>query len=79
MHHEQIYLGISVVTYDEEPHDSKVIVPGKTYVDADYLSHDNNLDCLRFEKCNPTDNFMPDERNIYSEITPTEHQVGYKE
>lgn len=67
------------MTYDDLPHDSKVIVPGKTYVDADYLSHDNNLGCLRFDKCSPSDHFRPQERTIYSEITPPEHQIGYKE
>ena len=76
---ERIYLGMAVVTYDDEPHDSKVIVPAKTHVDTDYLSHDNNLSCLRFDECNPKDCFQEDERYIYSEIIPTEHQAGYKE
>jgi hypothetical protein len=56
-----------------------VIVPGKTYVNTQYLSHDNNLDCLQFDQCNPTDHFDEDEKCIYLEITPAEHQAGYKE
>lgn len=77
--HKEMYLAIGLRTIDNEPHPSKVIVPAKTYVNTEHLSHDNDLNCLLFDQCNPKDYFKEDERTIYSEITPNEHQVGYKE
>lgn len=76
----EMYLAIGLRTIsDNEPHPSKVIVPAKTYVNTEHLSHDNDLNCLLFDQCNPKDIFKEDERTIYSEITPGEHQIGYKE
>jgi len=74
-----IYLAIELQTIQNEPHPSKVIVPAKTYVNAEQLSHDNDLSCLLFDQCSPTDFFKDDERIIYSEVTPNEHQMGHKE
>lgn len=74
-----IYLAIGLQTIQNEPHPSKVIVPAKTYVNAEQLSHDNDLSCLLFDQCSSTDLFKEDERIIYSEITPNEHQMGHKE
>lgn len=74
-----MYLGISVVTYDEEPHDSKVIVPAKTKVNTEHISHDNNLDCLQFDDCNSTDYYDPTTRHVYLQINDEEHQSQLKE
>jgi hypothetical protein len=75
----QMYLAIAIRTILNEPHPSKVIVPAKTYVNAQHLTHDNNLDCLRFDRCSAMDHFDVENRYIYSKISSTEHQVGYKE
>jgi hypothetical protein len=74
-----MYLGITVYTVNDESHPSKVIVPAKTHVNRELLTHDNNLDCLRFDQCNVMDHFDPNTRHIYSAITRAEHHVGYKE
>jgi len=79
MGNREMYLEIAVYTIYDELHPSKVIVPAKTHVNTELLSHDNNLDCLRFERCNVMDHFDADTRHIYSAITPTESHVGYKE
>jgi hypothetical protein len=75
----EMYLVIAIMTVDNESHPSKVIVPAKTHVNAENLTHDNNLDCLRFDQCNAMDRFDPESRYIYSKISHIEHQVGYKE
>jgi hypothetical protein len=74
-----LYLGIAITTVDNEPHPSKVIVPAKTKVNTEHLSHNNNLSYLQFDECNPTD--IPDVENrcIYSEISPAEYQIERKE
>jgi hypothetical protein len=74
-----LYLGIAIVTVDREPHPSKVIVPAKTKVNAEHLSHSNNLDYLQFDECNPADYTDVRKRCIYSEISSTEHHSGCKE
>lgn len=74
-----MYLAIEIRTIENEPHPSKVIVPAKTHVNTEYLSHDNNLDCLKFDRCNPNDIFDPESRHIYSEISCSDHHRGYKE
>ena len=75
----QIYLRVAIETVAGDDHPSKVIVPAKTYVSAEYILHDNNLNCLRFDQCSPLDHFDRNAKCIYLEITPAEHQVGYKE
>ena len=74
-----MYLGITIVTHDFQPHDSKVIVPAKTKVRADRFYHDNSLRDLNFDKCYPTDYFDPHTRHVYLMITPEEHNVQLKE
>lgn len=75
----EMYLAIAVDTINNELHPSKVIVPAKTHVNTELLTHDNNLDCLRFDQCNVMDHFDADTRHIYSAISQAEHHVGYKE
>ncbi len=70
---------MAIRTIDDEPHLSKVIVPAKTHVNAEHLFRDNDLNCLRFDECDPADHFDEYQRHIYSEISSTEHQRGYKE
>jgi hypothetical protein len=74
-----MYLGIAVVTYDGQYHDSKIIVPAKTKVNTDNLSHDNNLNCLLFDECNPTHYFHPITKHVYLQITEEEHSAQLKE
>ncbi|CAF1059376.1 unnamed protein product [Rotaria sordida] len=74
-----MYVKVSVVTHAMQPHESKVIVPAKTKVRMDQLSYDNNLNCLNFDECNPIDYFDPITRQIYLQITPTEHSAQLKE
>jgi hypothetical protein len=74
-----MYLAISVVTYDGKPHDSKVIVPAKTKVDMEHISHDNNLNCLQFHECHLTDHFQPATRHVYLQINEDEHKEQLKE
>ena len=74
-----MYVKISVVTHDMQPHESKVIVLPKTKVQIDKLSHDNNLNCLNFDECNSADYFDPITRQIYLQITPEEHSAQLKE
>ncbi|CAF4456897.1 unnamed protein product [Rotaria sp. Silwood2] len=74
-----MYVKISVVTHDMQPHESKVIGPPKIIVRMDQLSHDNNLNCLNFDECNSIDYFDPITRHIYLQITPTEHSAQLKE
>jgi hypothetical protein len=74
-----MFLGISVVTYDGQPHDSKVIVPAKTKMDREHFSHDNNLNYLLFDECNPTDYFDLATRHVYLQITAEEHRAQLKE
>jgi hypothetical protein len=74
-----MYLGIAVVTHDRKFHDSKVIVPAKTIVNTNYLSHDNNLNCLVFDQCNPTDYFHPVTKHVYLPINTKEHKAQLKE
>ena len=74
-----MYLAIALRTIENECHPSKVIVPAKTYVNTEHLSHNNDLSCLQFDLCNPMDQFKEDKRTIYSKISLPEHQVGYKE
>jgi hypothetical protein len=75
----QLYLGIAVMTFDNEPHPSKVIVPAKTKVNTEYPFRDNNLDCLQFDECNSTDYFDPVTKCIYSKISSKEHEAQCKE
>lgn len=70
---------MTVVTIENELHPSKVIVPAKTHVNTENLTHDNNLDCLRFNLCSENDKFDLESRIIYSEITPADYQREYKE
>jgi hypothetical protein len=74
-----MYLGIAVVTYDAQLHDSKVIVPAKTKVNMEHLSHENNLNCLLFDECNPTDYFHQVTRHVYLPISTNEHHAQLKE
>lgn len=74
-----MYLGMSVVTHDGEYHDSKVIVPARTKVYAEKISHDNNLNCLQFNDCNPADYYQPTTRHVYLQITQDEHKAQLKE
>jgi hypothetical protein len=74
-----MYLGVSVVTHDGQPHDSKVIVPAKTKVNTEHLSHDNNLNRLQFDECNSTDYFHPTTRHVYLQINDEEHMAQLKE
>ncbi|CAF3318875.1 unnamed protein product [Rotaria sp. Silwood2] len=76
---QPMYLCIEVVTCDYQPHDSKVIVPHKTRVRADQLTHDNNLHCLNFNECNSTDYFDPVRKHVYLQITAEEHRAQLKE
>ena len=74
-----MYLGVSIVTRDKQPHDSKVIVPSKTSVRTCQMSHSNDLNCLNFDGCNSTDYFDHQTRHIYLKISPEEHDVRLKE
>ena len=74
-----MYLCIQVVTCDYQPHDSKVIVPHKTRVQIDQLTHDNKLHCLNFNECNSTDYFDPVRKHVYLQITAEEHRAQLKE
>lgn len=74
-----MYLVVAVRTIDQRPHDSKVIVPQKTRVLIEKLSHDNNLGCLDFTECNGKDYFDPNTRFVYLEITREEHRAQLKE
>jgi hypothetical protein len=74
-----LYLGIAVVAEDGLAHPYKVIVPAKTRVNIDEITQDNNLDCLRFDDCSPSDDVHPVTRDIYSRIDPTEHTTHCKE
>ncbi len=67
------------MTYDGQPHDSKVIVPGKTKVDTEQLSHENNLNCLRFNECDSMDYFHPTRRHVYLRINEEEDKAQLKE
>ncbi|CAF0767293.1 unnamed protein product [Rotaria sordida] len=74
-----MYLCITVVTLDNQSHDSKVIVPPKTRARQDQLSHDNNLRCLDFDECNSTDYFDSITKRVYLQINPEEHKSHLKE
>ncbi|CAF4226740.1 unnamed protein product, partial [Rotaria magnacalcarata] len=75
----QLYLGVKVVTIDEQYHASKVIVPPRTSVVESQLSRDNNLECLNFGECNSTDYFDPLSRCVYFQITYEERAAELKE
>lgn len=74
-----MYLMIRILNDQGEPHQSKVIIPAKTSVDSQKLGHDNNLDYLEFDKCNPNDHCFPNDRLIISRISDEERQLGYKD
>ncbi|CAF3439891.1 unnamed protein product [Rotaria sp. Silwood1] len=74
-----MYLAIAVVTQDHKFHDSKVIVPPKTRVREDRLSHNNDLGCLDFDACSRTDYFDPITRHVYLYINEEEHISQLKE
>ncbi|CAF3367793.1 unnamed protein product [Rotaria sp. Silwood2] len=74
-----MYLCVTVVTCDYQPHDSKIIVPQKTRMRTDQLTHDNNLHCFNFNECNSTDYFDPVRKHVYLQITAEEHKAQLKE
>ncbi|CAF0808351.1 unnamed protein product [Adineta steineri] len=74
----EMYLAIGILTVENEPHPSKVIVPATTTVKPGHLFHDNNLNCLQFDK-NSSDYFDSKHRCIYSKISLEEHLAGHKD
>ncbi|UJR37546.1 hypothetical protein I4U23_030247 [Adineta vaga] len=75
---QEMFLGIALLTMKYQPHPSKVIVPAKTTVNNEHLTHDNNLQCLRFDE-NSTDYFDSETRCIFSKISHNEHHIGSKD
>lgn len=74
-----MYLAVTVRTVDGQFHDSKVVVPPRTTVRAEKLTHENNLECLNFDGCNVTDRFDIESRTIYFKISEEEHRAQLKE
>lgn len=73
------YLSIRILDIQGNHHQSKVIIPAKTSVKTSQLGHENNLDCLEFEKCNPNDSCLPWQGHIISRVSIEEQQLGYKD
>jgi hypothetical protein len=57
----------------------KVIVQEKTKVNEDRFNHENDLNYLEFDECNPMHFFDPNTRVVYMEITSVEHGLKLKE
>jgi hypothetical protein len=74
-----MYLGSAVRTLTNQDHRSKVIVQAAAKVNKDQHSHENNLNCLQFDECDPMHHFDPDTRTVYMEITSAEHAARCKE
>jgi hypothetical protein len=74
-----MYLASNVRTINNQHHLSKVIVPEKTKVNKESFNHENNLNYLEFDECNPMHFFNDTIQIVYMEITSEEHKNGFKE
>ncbi|CAF0963291.1 unnamed protein product [Adineta steineri] len=75
-----MYLAVLTLTYNNEKHDSKVIVPENTGVNMSNFCNDNNLSRLLFDKCKKQNNYCyPEDRCVYLRISPEEHEAQRKE
>ena len=74
-----MYQAVAVRTVANEKHLSKLIVPEKTKVNKDWVNHENNVNYLEFDECNPMHFFDPETQVVYMRITPAEHRKGFKE
>ncbi len=73
-----MYLGIAVLTLNNQTHTYIRILPSKTKVNKDNFS-ENNLDCLIFDECDPKHYFDRETKYIYLKIDDIDHQLGYIE
>ncbi len=74
----RMYLGIAASTLDDQSNPYILILPAKTEVNKDLVSQ-NNLNCLKFDACDPKHYFDRDTKNIYLEIDEANHQSGFIE
>jgi hypothetical protein len=74
-----MYLASAVRTVNNAHHSLKVIVPEKTKVNKDRLNHENDLNYLEFDECNPMHFFDSNTWNVYMKVTPKEHKKRRKE
>ncbi|UJR37545.1 hypothetical protein I4U23_030246 [Adineta vaga] len=74
-----LYLGVTMVTDAHTTHCSKVVVPDNAKIEGDYLMNNNDLTCLKYDKCDPDDKFYLDEKVLYSKIRPKEREMKQKD
>jgi hypothetical protein len=74
-----MYLAVTTRTINNQYHFSKLLVPKGTKVNFERFNRENRLDYWEFDGCDPKDFFDPNTRIVYLEITPEEHDVGFKE
>ncbi|CAF1956775.1 unnamed protein product [Rotaria magnacalcarata] len=74
-----LYLVIELQDLNEQSHCSKVVVPEQTRATNEILINNNDLKCLRFDRCPPNYGYDLETRRIYSEITREERQHLKKE
>ncbi|CAF3697882.1 unnamed protein product [Adineta steineri] len=76
---QDMYLTVQILTYNNEKHPSKVLVPENTDVNMDGFCNDNNLSRLLFDKCKKQNNYCePGNGCVYLGISPEEHQAQRK-
>lgn len=75
----ELYLSIRNLDINGHPHRSKMIIPAKTTVNMEKLNHENNLECLQFDQCDPNDRCFAGDAHIISKITPEDHRAQMKD
>jgi hypothetical protein len=73
-----MYLGIDVLTLDNQHHPYMRILPEKTEVDKKLYS-ENKPDCFMLNKCDSKHHYHHETEHIYLEITEANHRSKYIE